>query len=584
MLTIKSLTGDLQELTRVRGLQETETLTGELQLEFTSYAPGDNPGHALLEHEAAVEFGGRWFRIKQLAGPAHQLTVHAVSTFFDLAGVYRDTVQGGTVTLQQACEFALAGTGWTVDATQDYILLPNFGEDNAVALVQRACKEAGAEYKILPGDVLQVRKPLGQDRGAEYRHRHNIGTLTRSFDTSAMKMKIRGYGGNGLQVTYTSPHAAKFPHLGEQEPVRDDRYTVAASLSERLQQELQDEPEVIYEVPVKVIQTAVPVDLGDPVWLVHEPLGLEFQVRVQELHYTLTLTGRELANVVLGNTKVRELADDLTEQKIEIDENAKQTESRFEQTNEQFTLEVTRLDGELIEAQAQLTITADQIQQQAIKTEKLGNDILETRGMISTSASEVLLQVDGKITDAKGDIRQETNASLAVLSGQISAKADYSDVSALGTRVNNVEFSMSAVDGKIMSKVDRTDYNGQTIGSLINQQAHLVSINAQAIELSGIVRVADTLDLGFMGSGGTKAIRFNGSNAWIYTSGDFNLTLDASNVRVEGDLYSYARGPGLRGAPVITGITSNQQLSIGLSPGGVLTVMRADGTAVEFRP
>ena len=69
----------------------------------------------------------------------------------------------------------------------------------------------------------------------------------------------------------------------------------------------------------------------------------------------------------------------------------------------------------------------------------------------------------------------------------------------------------------------------------------------------------------------------------FHTTGDFTLTLDASYVRVLGDLTarSPSFGPNL---PVITGTSVNQALSIGLTPGGILTVYRANGTQSTFAP
>lgn len=585
MLTIESLSGELADITRPKDVEETETLEGELSLSFTSLMIPNNPGHELLASEALVHFNGREFRIKQLTGPENRLTVHAISTFFDTAGNFREETQGGTVALQDALTFAMQGTDWTVDAPRDAVLLPNFGNDNSVALVKRACAEAGAEFQIMPGRVLKARKPLGTDRGAEYRHRHNIRSLTRTFDTSAMRMKIRGYGGEGLQVTYTSPNAAKFPHLGEADPVRDERFTIPASLVEYVKGKLQDVPRVSYDVDPVELGSNTPVDIGDPVWLVHEPLGIEFQVRVQEVVRTLDAAQQvKRVSVTLGNTVVKDLNDDLTQQKVEIDENAKQTQSRFEQTNEQFQLEVTRLDGEIIEAQTLIQTNADQILLQALKNTEQDQDIIEARAAITVEADLVRTEVVQQITDAKGEMTSQLNASIDVLAGQINSKAEATTVSALGTRVNTVEFNMNAPGGIVSQKVSQTDYNGQTISSLINQSAHLVEISAQAIQLTGIVRVADSLELGYSGNGATKAIKFNGQNAWIYSGGDFSLTLDATSVKVEGELYAYSRGMGLRNAPVITGATYNQALSLSLSPAGVLNVIRPDGTSVQFTP
>lgn len=133
--------------------------------------------------------------------------------------------------------------------------------------------------------------------------------------------------------------------------------------------------------------------------------------------------------------------------------------------------------------------------------------------------------------------------------------------------------------------------SGIYTGTLSANQINAGYISANRINggtISGVtINVTTDLYVGSivnLGGGGTRGIRFNGSSAWIYNSGDFSLTLDASYVYASGDLYSYSRAMGMRNMPVITGSSVNQACSLGLSPAGVLTVFRPDGTSVSFRP
>ena len=68
---------------------------------------------------------------------------------------------------------------------------------------------------------------------------------------------------------------------------------------------------------------------------------------------------------------------------------------------------------------------------------------------------------------------------------RIDLKADESTVTALYSQMNVVELTLDAHEGQIQSKVSQTDWNGETITSLINQSASTVQINAAHINLSG---------------------------------------------------------------------------------------------------
>jgi len=158
-------------------------------------------------------------------------------------------------------------------------------------------------------------------------------------------------------------------------------------------------------------------EIGERVWLIYEPLGIEFQTRV------LSKTSRIpdiKSSVVIGNTVTRSLSDILTSTKIDIDVNKKQSQSSFEQTNEKFTLEVERVDDSI----ATLEIEADQIELSVIG-------------------------IDDRLGTAEG---------------------------ALIVQSNNIAL-----------KVSETDYNGNTIASLINQTATVVDIQASKINLVGAV-------------------------------------------------------------------------------------------------
>ena len=80
-------------------------------------------------------------------------------------------------------------------------------------------------------------------------------------------------------------------------------------------------------------------------------------------------------------------------------------------------------------------------------------------------------------------------------------------ISNLGTRVSSAESTISQQSWQISQKVSQTDYNGNTIASLINQTATSVKIQARNIDLYGAVLVDGSIT-------GTSSINI-GTDAYV---------------------------------------------------------------------
>jgi phage minor structural protein len=496
MLTITK-NGVSEPLVDYNGLEVIEEVNGEFSLSFTSFFTDKNEyAYPLLVEESIIEFEEHEFRVKKLKETRNRKVVnYAQHIFFDLIDTPIYTINGGTKTLDEAVSFVLSGTGWTfenVDITQS-VLLPNFGEDNVLALIRAICEAFECEAKIEPNKHLKFIKQIGKDDDFQFRYRHNIKTLTRDVDTSKLATVIKGYGGNGLEVTYTSPNISVF---GERHatPVKDDRFTVAESLTERIRRDLVDFPEVTIEI--EEVDLGEGKELGDKVWLIYEPLGIEFQTRIMARKQFPNQKGKNTAT--LGNRK-KTFSDILTETRVEIDQNNKQFQSRIEQTNERITLEVEEI-GESI---ASVNLRADNIEL--------------------------------KVSDNEDNI-----ASLNLRSDNIELS-----VSSLGGRMDSAESSISVNAGNISSKVNQTDYNGNTIASLINQSATTITLDAQKIEMLGITNVANELNIGESFDDGTyKSINFRGDFGGVSISspGIDTLNIDAINAITLDSTEIYMRG------------------------------------------
>lgn len=450
-----------EPLNKYQGFLMEEEVNGAFTVSFTSFFHENNPGHELIEEESIITVDGYDFRIKQLKESNNRKSVTAISTFYDLVGHRQEEIYGGTRTFNQFATFIFSGTGWTFtsDVTGS-ALIPNFGTDNVIKLVQGLCQVYECEFKILPNNRIHFAKEIGPDNDAQYRYGHNIKALSKSVDTTNLRTQIRGYGADNLVVTYTSPNVDRFG-LIKAEPVHDDRFTISANLIEYIARQLIDYPEVSFELDaVELINK----ELGERVWLIYELMGIEFQTRVLAKKSTMRNGELVTLSVVLGNTKPKTLSDILTSQRIEIDENKKQVQSRFEQVNDRITMEVEEV-GESI---AGLEIIVGEVE---IYAEQLGESI----ATINVKTDNISLSV----TDLSG-------------------------------RVGSAEAQLNIQAGQISSKVSMTDITGNVITSKINQDPYAVTIDANKINMLGIVDVASTLYIGGRNDTSFKQIRFGG--------------------------------------------------------------------------
>ncbi|ARA98625.1 phage tail protein [Geobacillus thermodenitrificans] len=450
MLVVTNLQGQTEPLPDVNGVEDMEQVNGEYSLSFVCFNTKNNEhAYPLVQEEATVELDGHEFRIKQMTEVRDRKEVHAQHIFFDLVDHYQEGTFGGTHTLDEFVTYALTGTGWTfenVDVTQS-AFIPNFGEGNVVALIRQICDAFGCEVQIMPGKHLRFAKQIGADKDEQFRYKHNIKTIKKSVDTTKLATAIKGYGANGLVVEYHSPNEAIYG-TRYAEPIKDDRYTIAESLLERLKQELVDVPEVSIELELS--QLGFDVELGDRVWVIYEPLGIDFQTRVMEIkRYPFT----KRSPVVTLSNKKRVFTDILTETKIDIEENKKETRSRIEQTNERITLEVERidesiatlqieadniqlsvqsLDSRLGNAEAQLVIQANQIEQKVSYSDYNGVEIVsrinQTPTTVTIEAEKINLDGITRVNSAlwvgaPGDyatakaVNFRSGASISVLAG-----------------------------------------------------------------------------------------------------------------------------------------------------------------------
>lgn len=516
MIWLIFVTNDtIEPLNNIKSLEINEEVNGDFTLSLTSFFHENNPGHNLLKEESIITVDDNDFRVKQVKENYNHKTVVAISVFYDLTGKRQDDIYGGTRTFNQFASFVFGGTGWTYESVDvmGSMFIPNFGVDNIIKLVQALAQVFECEYKIMPGKHIVFKKEIGSDNDAQYRYGHNVQALSKSVDTTNLRTFIKGFGGNNLAVSYTSPNAVKFGII-EADPVEDDRFTNSSSLVEHIKKELVDYPLTSIELDSVELTNK---ELGERVWLIYEPLNIEYQTRIMSKKSVLRNGEIVTASVVIGNATPKKLSDVLTDQAIKIDENNKQTVSRFEQTNDRISLEVEEIGVSL----ASINIRADNI---VLQVEAVDRSV----AAVDIKADNINLSVNSRITNEVSAIDIKANG--IVLS-----------VSNLSGRVGTAESNIDIQAGQITSKVSSTDYNGNTMLSMISQTSSNIKIQAKNIDLDGITRVNGHLQIG-VSDNSSKSLKFyfpGGSSEIIGESGVYGggLRLNASDITLNAGDY-----------------------------------------------
>lgn len=298
MLIITDIAGNTEALTGYRGLKRYRNVSGEKTLAFL-ILPTDQNSHSfpMVAEESTVEFGGETYRIKQVTeknrGATYFKEVVAVHSFFDLIDGYVYGTHTGSMTFQAALQFVFSGTSYTWSIVDSFLAqdFENFGKGNRLALFQELLKRYSAEF-TLSGTHITFRKKIGVNSDMQFRYNYNVKTITRSVDTNNLSTYIKGFGAKdeegNVTVTaeYTSPNASIFG-IRHADPVDDERYTTVTGLLDRLKAELKDTPQISITLDFVDLRLAgYPYDvagIGDNVFLIYEPMGLDLETRIVEI-------------------------------------------------------------------------------------------------------------------------------------------------------------------------------------------------------------------------------------------------------------------------------------------------------------
>lgn len=501
ILIVTDFSGNSEIVNKFNNFEMIEELNGSFTLNFVSHNHPSNPGHALIMQEGFVEYDGYKFRIKQLRKLTNSILVSCVSSYYDNADVYKYDIFGGTHTLGEFLTYVLANTGWTWTSTNIDIdqskLIPNFGQNNVIVLMDFLKVEFGFEMGIGRNNQITVSNELGPDNDAQYRYGHNVVALTESIDTTKLKTHIEGFGANGIHVTYTSPYASN-PGIGlrHAEPIYDNEYTDSAVLLEYIKTQLYDHPDSVIELDDAVLMNK---EIGERVWVIHERMGIEYQARVLARRIKIPTSQSSVTlGTILPNS--RSVSNALAEQQASINKNDKINRSRIHQTNDLIALEVSRLNGVDVELQAGIYIEAGRITQE-VTDRTSGDSTLQANLTIQADriTSEVSARQNGD-NDNRSYIEQTATSITSTVSTQVAR---------LDGRVDISDSTISQQANEILLRVRKDG-----IVSSINQTPESIRIQASKINLVGSVTFSD-LDFG-VASGVSGGITAKGrTDDWI---------------------------------------------------------------------
>ncbi|MED5043199.1 phage tail spike protein [Geobacillus stearothermophilus] len=439
MLVVTSLSGQTEALTDYKSMQRVQRVNEEYSLSFLLPLTERNEhAYPLVQEESYLEYDGQTYIVKELeeksAGMKAIKSVKAFHVYLCELDDFLEGVIGGNVTVQEAVSFVLQGKNFTFEIPDSFETktLFNFGNKNRLALMQEIFKIFDCEIEPHNRHLI-FKKQIGQRRDFQFRFKHNIKTISRHVDTTDLKTCIKGYGANGLVVTYRSPMADIY---GERwaDPITDEEISDEATMIEKLKSSLNDEPNISLKLDAVVLPGEV--GLGDEVYTIYEPIGIDIVQRVVE--YVDFPEQPKSPQVTIANFR-EGLSDVFLSVVNNVKEVEKQTSiarSEIKQTNEQIQLTVTKteeLDGRLTTAESQITQQANQISL-TVRKDGVISAINQSPEQIAISASKINLMgavtISALASDVKAtlDSKQDYTGVVSIINGVVTA--DY--VNALG--------------------------------------------------------------------------------------------------------------------------------------------------------
>lgn len=271
----------------------------------------------LVDYENSVLFNGQEFIIKSMttSGEGAQVTksITATHIYYTIQDGRQYNTLTGTRSISQLLThiFSAGNRGFTwevVDPNKKFLTVEqeNFGNANYLKLIEEILSDYDAV--LIPDNkhlTFYPRSEFGDKVQEQIRYKYNTDSVKFDIDTYSLKTQIKGFGkkkddGNYYfsPITYTSPESEKWG-IRIQDPVEDERYTVAVNMTERLKKDLQDYPSISGSVTLK---WRITPKKGDYVPFIYEPLNVKTYIQVVGIKTYPALPNKP-PEITLSNTK-----------------------------------------------------------------------------------------------------------------------------------------------------------------------------------------------------------------------------------------------------------------------------------------
>ena len=273
----------------------------------------------LIDYENSVIFNGQEFIIKsmELSGLGSMITKNVTAThiFYTVQDGFQYNTISGTRAINELLTHVFNGaTGdmgfqWEVVNPLGKIgrvEQENFGNANYLKLIEEIMSDYGVV--MVPDNkrmTFYSRSDFGNQIQEQIRYKYNTDSVKFDIDTYSLKTQIKGYGKKKEDdtyyfspITYTSPESEKWG-IRIQDPVEDERYTVAGNMTERLKKDLQDYPSISGSVTLK---WRITPQKGDHVPFIYEPLNIKTFIQIVGIKTYPALPNKP-PEITLSNTK-----------------------------------------------------------------------------------------------------------------------------------------------------------------------------------------------------------------------------------------------------------------------------------------
>lgn len=298
-----TMNGVVEPITDFSEFKHKESTEGEKYLSFYVHKTEINePIFDLIVNKEKIEFEGDKYVIdvcdREPIGTTVEKYIEARHEMFDrLKGEFIEEEYTGALRIERCLEIAFKGSGLTFEVIGTFTSreFENFGRANGNDLFKQIRDRFEVEFRVYGLHVI-VAAEIANVTDAQFRHGHNLKSISEHVDTTELATFIKGFSYNEetdellAYAEYESPYSHLYKdengnkRLIHADYVYDNRFRHNDELKEYIKSKLQDVPEYNLQVEYEELKKngfkLHNFVLGDYVWAIYEPLDLDIQVRI----------------------------------------------------------------------------------------------------------------------------------------------------------------------------------------------------------------------------------------------------------------------------------------------------------------